>query len=97
MLLPLCEIFNKDIMENLPKDVLFSSTVKAGRRTYFFDVKETRAGEKYLTITESKKFTNQETGDVKFEKHRVFLYQEDFEEFVGSMNESLDFIKNESE
>lgn len=79
------------------KDMLFSSTFRAGRRTYFFDVKETRAGEKFLTITESKKFTDEESGDVRFEKHRIFLYKEDFENFQNSLQETLEYVKKEQE
>ncbi|MBN2892559.1 MAG: DUF3276 family protein [Bacteroidales bacterium] len=82
---------------NQNNDFLFSSTFKAGRRTYFFDVKKTRGEELYLTITESKKFTNIDTGEVKFEKHRVFLYKEDFEKFMESLTNSFDYIKKESE
>ncbi len=82
---------------NLNNDFLFSSTFKAGRRTYFFDVKKTRDNQMYLTITESKKFTNNETGDVRFEKHRIFLYKEDFEKFKEALNNTFDFIETETE
>ena len=81
-------------MENIQNDdKLFSSTFRAGRRTYFFDIKKTRSDEFFLTITESKKFTDQSTGGVSFEKHRIFLYKEDFEKFANSLEECLDFVK----
>ena len=56
---------------------IFSKALRAGRRTYFFDVRETKAGDYYLTITESKKFTN-EDGTFYFKKHKIYLYKEDF-------------------
>ncbi len=82
-------------MENFQnQDVSFSSTLKAGRRTYFFDVKKTKNDEMFLTITESKKTTDMQTGEVKFDKHRIFLYNEDFEKFMESFNNCVDFIKS---
>lgn len=78
-------------------EFLYSSTFRAGRRTYFFDVKKTRSDDYFLTITESKKFTNNETGEARFEKHRIFLYEEDFEKFMESLSSSLEFIKNNPE
>lgn len=71
----------------------FSKAVRAGKRTYFFDVKSTRAGEHYLTITESKKRFDQQTGKVFYEKHKLFLYQEDFEKFHRALGQSFEFIK----
>ena len=56
---------------------IFTKVLKAGRRTYFFDVRETKAGDYYLTITESKKNFN-ESGEATFEKHKIYLYKEDF-------------------
>ena len=70
---------------------IFSKALRAGRRTYFFDVRETKAGDYYLTITESKKFTN-EDGTFFYKKHKIYLYKEDFAEFNSSLNESCDFI-----
>lgn len=71
----------------------FSKAVRAGKRTYFFDVKSTKAGEHYLTITESKKRYDQQTGKVFYEKHKLFLYQEDFEKFHTAIAQSFEFIK----
>ncbi|MBT3646003.1 MAG: PUR family DNA/RNA-binding protein [Cryomorphaceae bacterium] len=70
---------------------IFSKALRAGRRTYFFDVRETKAGDYYLTITESKKFTN-EDGTFYFKKHKIYLYKEDFAEFNSSLKETCDFI-----
>ena len=70
---------------------IFSKSIRSGRRTYFFDVRETKAGDYYLTITESKKFTN-EDGTFYYKKHKIYLYKEDFEDFNSSMNETFDFI-----
>ena len=76
---------------------IFSKALRAGRRTYFFDVRETRAGDYYLTITESKKFTN-EDGTFFYKKHKIYLYKEDFSEFNSSLKEICDFIiKNKGE
>ena len=73
---------------------VFSKRVKAGKRTYFFDVKETKMGEYYLTLTESKKRFNGESGKFFFEKHKIFIYKEDFGKFRSSLNEVLDFIQD---
>ena len=74
------------------RDEIFSKTVRAGKRTYFFDVKETHDNEDYLTITESKKRFNK-NGRYFYEKHKIFLYKEDFENFVDTLNEVLAFVK----
>ena len=73
---------------------IFSKALRAGRRTYFFDVRETKAGDYYLTITESKKFTN-EDGSFYYKKHKIYLYKEDFDEFKNSLNETCNFIIDE--
>ena len=73
---------------------IFSKALRAGRRTYFFDVRETKAGDYYLTITESKKFTN-EDGTFYYKKHKIYLYKEDFDEFKNSLNETCNFIFDE--
>ena len=74
------------------EEALYSKSVRAGKRTYFFDVRSTRAGDYYLTITESKK-RFQDDGKFFFEKHKVFLYKEDFEKFTENYNDAIDFIK----
>lgn len=73
------------------KEEVFSKLVRAGRRTYFFDVKTTKANDYYLTITESKKFTNDD-GSFRFEKHKIYLYREDLESFKNTLKEVTDFI-----
>ena len=77
--------------ENYDREEIFSKSVRAGRRTYFFDVRSTRAEDYYMTITESKKFSNDD-GSAHYKKHKIYLYKEDFEEFAASFKEVSDFI-----
>ncbi|MEG1581014.1 MAG: DUF3276 family protein [Bacteroidaceae bacterium] len=72
-------------------EILFSKAVKAGKRIYYLDVKKDRNEELYLSITESKKVVNADNTAVNFEKHKVFLYKEDFEKFREALNQALDF------
>lgn len=74
------------------REEIFSKAVRAGKRTYFFDVKATKRNDYYLTITESKKRFDQD-GRFHFEKHKLFLYKEDFEKFANGLTEVVDFIK----
>ncbi len=76
---------------------VFSKSVRAGKRTYFFDVKTTASGEHYLTITESKRKFNNEDGKFFFEKFKVFLYKEDFHKFHDALTEATDFINQKNE
>jgi len=78
---------------NASEDI-YSKILRAGRRTYFFDVRSTKAGDYYLTISESKKFTN-EDGSFYFKKHKIYLYKEDFEGFSDLLNEMTQYIINE--
>ena len=71
-----------------------SNVLRAVRRTYFFDVRETKASDYYFTITESKKFTN-EDGSYYYKKHKIYLYKEDFSEFKEILGEMMDFIIKE--
>ena len=80
-------------MYDREQDIL-SKALRAGRRTYFFDVKATKAGDYYLTLTESKKFTN-EDGSFHFKKHKIYLYKEDFNEFSEILNEMTNYIISE--
>ena len=73
-------------------DQILSKAVKAGRRTYFFDVKATRGGDYFLTITESRKVTR-EDGSVNYDRHKIFLYKEDFEKFAEGLGEVVTFIR----
>lgn len=79
---------------NERREEIFSQVVRAGKRTYFFDVKETRGLEKYLTITESKRRFNNESGKFFYEKHKLFLYKEDFEKFANGFKTVIDFIES---
>jgi hypothetical protein len=74
------------------REEIYSVSIRAGKRTYFFDVKETRQGDFYLTITESKKVFDKD-GNSHFEKHKVFLYKEDFEKFINGYDEAVSYIK----
>jgi len=74
------------------REEIHSKVVRAGKRTYFFDVKATRRNDYYLTITESKKRFNRD-GKFFYEKHKLFLYKEDFDKFADSLNEIIAFIR----
>ena len=76
--------------DNKEREEVFSKKVRAGKRTYFFDVKATRSGDYYLTLTESKKRLE----DGVFVKHKIFLYKEDFEKFTGGLTETVEYIKS---
>ena len=78
----------------MEREEIFSKVLRAGRRTYFFDVRSTKAGDYYLTLTESKKFTN-EDGSFHFKKNKIYLYKEDFNEFKAILEEMTDFIIKE--
>jgi hypothetical protein len=75
------------------REEIYSRVIRAGKRTYFFDVKATRAGEQYLTITESKRRFNNDQGKFYYEKHKLFLYKEDFEKFSKGLGEVIEFIE----
>lgn len=77
----------------LEKDEIFSKVLRAGRRTYFFDVRATKAEDYYITITESKKFT-EEDGSFHFKKHKIYLYKEDFSAFASILDEMTSYVLN---
>ena len=79
--------------ENKDRGEIFSRAVRAGKRTYFFDVKATVGEEFYLTITESKRRFNNEQGKFFYEKHKLFLYKEDFEKFNNGLSDAIEFIR----
>jgi hypothetical protein len=81
---------NNKEQENYRNEI-YSKSVRAGKRTYFFDVKSTRSGDHYLTITESKKKYDQD-GNFHFEKHKLFLYKEDFDKFKDGLVEVIDKV-----
>ncbi len=82
--------------EKKDSEIVYSKAVKAGKRIYYLDVKKSRNNDMYLAITESKKkiIGNPEDGQVSYEKHKIFLYKEDFDEFAASLTDVIDFIKD---
>ena len=80
--------------ERVEQEEIFSQVLRAGRRTYFFDVRATKADDYYLTVTESKKFTNDD-GSFHYKKHKIYLYKEDFTEFNEMLKAATDYIINE--
>ena len=74
------------------KEEIFSKAIRAGKRTYFLDVKEMKSGDRYLAITESKRKFLDEQGKFIYEKHKIFLYQEDFEKFMTGLTQVIHFI-----
>lgn len=82
---------DKELMD---QEEIYSKVLRAGRRTYFFDVRSTKAGDYYLTITESKKFTHDD-GSFHYKKHKIYLYKEDFQSFRDNMEEMMDYIIDE--
>jgi hypothetical protein len=83
------EVENKD----QDREEIFSRAVRAGKRTYFFDVKATVGDEYYITITESKRRFNNEQGKFFYEKHKLFLYKEDFDKFANGLSDVVEFIR----
>jgi hypothetical protein len=78
----------------MDQEEIHSKVLRAGRRTYFFDVRSTKAGDYYLTITESKKFTHDD-GSFHYKKHKIYLYKEDFDAFKENVEEMMNFIIDE--
>ncbi len=87
------QILGSKVSDNLNEnqEEIYSKVLRAGRRTYFFDVRETKASDYYLTITESKKFTNDD-GSFYYKKHKIYVYKEDFENFSAFLNETMNYI-----
>jgi hypothetical protein len=75
------------------REKIYSKRVRAGKRTYFFDVRSTRSNDYYLTITESRRHPQGE--GFTYEKHKMFLYKEDFDKFVEALQETVDHVKTE--
>ena len=86
----------KSIVEG-DKEIVFSKAIKAGKRIYYLDVKKNRKDEMFLAITESKKifFGEGDDSQVSFEKHKIFLYKEDFEKFINGLQQAIQFIAEE--
>jgi len=76
------------------KEDVFSTSVRAGKRTYFFDVKATRGNDLFMTITESKRVGHENDGPVHYEKHKIFLYKEEFDGFAEGLQKAIDHIRN---
>lgn len=89
----------KNGIDTNDKEIVFSKAVKAGKRIYYMDVKKNRKSELFLAITESKKVISGDgvTAQVSFEKHKIFLYKEDFEKFVCGLQETIAFINQNQE
>ena len=86
------EVINETDEKSIREEI-FTKVVRAGKRTYFFDVKATRKDDYYLTITESKKRLGKE-GKFFYEKHKIFLYKEDFEKFTEGLKDAVTYIDN---
>jgi hypothetical protein len=80
--------------ERVEQEEIFSQVLRAGRRTYFFDVRATKADDYYLTVTESKKFTHDD-GSFHYQKHKIYLYKEDFTDFHEMLSKATNYIINE--
>ena len=91
------EEFKKKSAADGDKEIVFSKAIKAGKRIYYLDVKKNRKDEMFLAITESKKIVSGEGEDpqVSFEKHKIFLYKEDFEKFTEGLQQAIQFIADE--
>ncbi len=88
------EGYNKSKADLRDNDIVFSKTIKAGKRIYYLDVKKNKKEELFLAITESKKIVSEDqTQPVQFEKHKIFLYKEDFDKFEDALEETLNFIR----
>lgn len=77
------------------KDMMFSKVIKAGSRVYYIDVKKSKKDDMYITITESKRVSQKDEEVPRYEKHKLFLYKEDFEKFKDALNEAIDFTNKE--
>ncbi len=92
------EEVTKPQQERAEREIVFSKAIKAGKRIYYLDVKKSRNEEMFLSVTESKKkVVGDDASQVLFEKHKIFLYKEDFEKFMDGMREVIDFIKRNQE
>jgi hypothetical protein len=80
-------------VEREDKEIVFSKSIKAGKRMYYLDVKKDRRNDLFLSITESKRKSVTEEGQFIFEKHKIFLYKEDFDKFESAFKEALDFMR----
>ena len=97
MILKDMEEFKKKSAAESDKEIVFSKAIKAGKRIYYLDVKKNRKEEMFLAITESKKIVSGEGEDsqVSFEKHKIFLYKEDFGKFMDGLQQAIQYIESE--
>jgi len=93
MLAVMEELNKKSHVEGGDKEILYSKAIKAGKRIYYLDVKKNLKDDLFLAVTESKKVQSKDGSQVTFEKHKIFLYKEDFEKFMDGMNEVINYIK----
>ena len=87
------EAMKKIQVEGGDKEILYSKAIKAGKRIYYLDVKRNLKDDLFVAVTESKKVQSKNSTQVSFEKHKIFLYKEDFEKFMEGMNEVINYIK----
>ncbi|WP_405371888.1 PUR family DNA/RNA-binding protein [Phocaeicola sp.] len=89
------DLKKKNGLNENDKDIVFSKAIKAGKRIYYLDVKKNRKDEMFLAITESKKIVSGEgeASQISFEKHKIFLYKEDFEKFMNGLQETIQYIE----
>jgi len=82
-------------IEHSEQDIAFSRAIRAGKRLYYIDAKQTRYGDYYLSITESKKLVSggEDNPQVTFEKHKIFIYPEDFEKVLGALHEAVEYVE----
>jgi hypothetical protein len=79
------------------KEILYSKAIKAGKRIYYLDVKKNLKNDLFLAITESKKVQSKDNTQLSFEKHKIFLYKEDFDKFIEGINDVIDYIRRNNE
>lgn len=87
------DLMKKTQVEGGDKEILYSKTIKAGKRIYYLDVKKNLKDDLFLAVTESKKVQSKNSTQVSFEKHKIFLYKEDFDKFMDGMNDVINYIK----
>ena len=85
----------KNSLNKTEKDIIYSKMLKAGKRIYYLDVKKNLREELFIVITESKRNYSEDNANVTFEKHKIFLYKEDFEKFMNGMDDIINFIRNQ--
>lgn len=84
----------KNSLNKTEKDIIYSKMLKAGKRIYYLDVKKNLRDDLFIVITESKRNYSENNANVTFEKHKIFLYKEDFEKFMDGMEQIINFIRN---